>query len=248
MAKLYPIPPSHHHDEVYLKKGEGGVTDHGLLTGLDDHDHPQYLLTTGKAADSDKVDGYHASKTPTASTVPVSGTDKKLDNGWLKASATPTADLIPIAGADNKLDAGWIPEVGVWKAHTVAWTATTNPAIGNGTIVARYVLFGTICILTVGIVAGSTTTFGTGNWKFSLPKACKNTTGINFYGVAHLRKAGTANYERICQIAPSLDANNVLFFNDPTPGSNSLSLNSTTPFSWGDGDSLGFQIQYEFVP
>ena len=37
--------------------GGGGVTDHGALTGLADDDHPQYLLTTGKAADSDKLDG-----------------------------------------------------------------------------------------------------------------------------------------------------------------------------------------------
>ena len=37
--------------------GGGGVTDHGALTGLSDNDHPQYLLTTGKAADSDKLDG-----------------------------------------------------------------------------------------------------------------------------------------------------------------------------------------------
>ena len=36
--------------------GGGGVTDHGALTGLSDNDHPQYLLTTGKAADSDKLD------------------------------------------------------------------------------------------------------------------------------------------------------------------------------------------------
>ena len=33
------------------------ITDHGALTGLGDNDHPQYLLTTGKAADSDKLDG-----------------------------------------------------------------------------------------------------------------------------------------------------------------------------------------------
>jgi hypothetical protein len=37
--------------------GSGGVTDHGWLTGLLDNDHPQYLLTTGKASDSDKLDG-----------------------------------------------------------------------------------------------------------------------------------------------------------------------------------------------
>lgn len=55
----YNLAPAHNHDEVYLKKGEGGgcVTDHGALTGLSDDDHPQYLLTTGKAADSDKLDG-----------------------------------------------------------------------------------------------------------------------------------------------------------------------------------------------
>ena len=33
------------------------ITDHGALAGLGDDDHPQYLLTTGKAADSDKLDG-----------------------------------------------------------------------------------------------------------------------------------------------------------------------------------------------
>ena len=37
--------------------GGSGVTDHGALTGLADNDHPQYLLTTAKAADSDKLDG-----------------------------------------------------------------------------------------------------------------------------------------------------------------------------------------------
>ena len=58
MAKLYPISTAHNHDEVYAKIGEGGVTDHGLLTGLEDNDHPQYLLAaSGKAADSDKLDG-----------------------------------------------------------------------------------------------------------------------------------------------------------------------------------------------
>lgn len=57
MAQPYFIPPHHNHDEVYVKIGEGGVTDHGLLTGLEDNDHPQYLLTTAKAADSDKLDG-----------------------------------------------------------------------------------------------------------------------------------------------------------------------------------------------
>jgi len=42
------------------------ITDHGALTGLGDNDHPQYLLTTGKAADSDKLDGVDSTGFATA--------------------------------------------------------------------------------------------------------------------------------------------------------------------------------------
>jgi hypothetical protein len=47
------------HDVNKLKTLES-LTDHGALTGLADDDHPQYLLTTGKAADSDKLDNLHS--------------------------------------------------------------------------------------------------------------------------------------------------------------------------------------------
>ena len=43
--------------ETELRKTTGSVVDHGGLAGLADNDHPQYLLATGKAADSDKLDG-----------------------------------------------------------------------------------------------------------------------------------------------------------------------------------------------
>ena len=47
MAK-YSLQPGHNHDEIYEKIGEGGggVTDHGLLDGLADDDHSQYLNNT----------------------------------------------------------------------------------------------------------------------------------------------------------------------------------------------------------
>lgn len=50
MAGKYNLSQAHNHDEIYAKIGEGGVTDHGALSGLDDNDHPQYgrpvFLTT----------------------------------------------------------------------------------------------------------------------------------------------------------------------------------------------------------
>ena len=136
--------------------------------------------------------------------------------------------------------------VGAWQSYTVSWTAdTTNPSIGNGTLVGRYTQIGKTCVLVIALTAGSTTTFGSGNWSFSLPKNAKYTTGISFYGVAHLRNSGTANYERIAQIAPTLSTTVINMFTDPTPGSNSLYISSTVPFTWGDGDSLGIEITYE---
>ena len=53
------------------------ITDHGALTGLGDNDHPQYLLTTGKAADSDKLDGYDSTSfgRPVFLTTPKTSTD-----------------------------------------------------------------------------------------------------------------------------------------------------------------------------
>lgn len=44
--------------ETELRKTTGSVVSHGSLAGLSNNDHPQYLLAaTGKAADSDKLDG-----------------------------------------------------------------------------------------------------------------------------------------------------------------------------------------------
>ena len=142
----------------------------------------------------------------------------------------------------------WEQPVGKWQSYTVSWTAdTTNPAIGNGTLTGRYIVIGKLCTYVLGLVMGSTTTYGSGNWAFSLPINAVNTAGINFYGVAHLRKVGTANYERIAQISPSLSTSVINLFTDPTPGSNSANLSETVPFTWGEGDALGFEITYEIA-
>jgi len=154
------------------------------------------------------------------------------------------------AGALKWLQVGGIvnTDLGKWQSHTVSWTAaTTNPAIGNGTLVGRYIVIGKLCTYVLGLVMGSTTTYGSGNWAFSLPVNAVNTAGINFYGVAHLRKVGTANYERIAQISPSLSTSVINLFTDPTPGSNSANLSTSVPFTWGKGDALGFEITYEIA-
>lgn len=58
----------------------------------------------------------------------------------------------------------------VWTAYTPTWTAsTTNPSLGNGTIVGRSLKVGRTVTMTAQLVVGSTTTFGTGNQQIGLP-------------------------------------------------------------------------------
>ena len=181
----------------------------------------------------------------------IAGHDHDSDYLGISAKAADSAKLGGVLHADypqHVIDTALGENTGVWQAFTPTWSAaTTNPSIGNGTLAGRYVQIGKTCVLVIALTAGSTTTFGSGNWSFSLPKTAKNTSGIIFYGVAHIRKSGTANYERIAQISPVISTTVIKLFNDPTQGSNSSNISATVPFTWGDGDSLGFQITYEIA-
>ena len=177
--------------------------------------------------------------------------ERAADLGLGKLS-DPNADRVLFwdesAGALQWLTVGGIvgTDLGKWQSYTPTWTAaTTNPLIGNGTLTGRYIVIGKLCTYVLGLVMGSTTTYGSGDWAFSLPINAMNTAGINFYGVAHLRKSGTANYERIAQISPRISTTVINMFTDPTPGSNSANISATVPFTWGNGDSIGFEITYE---
>jgi hypothetical protein len=84
---------------------------------------------------------------------------------------------------DNKLntDASVIPtnlQAGTgtswaWQAYTPTWTAAgTAPSLGNGTLTGAYTQIGKTVHFRLKFVAGSTTTFGTSGWRFTLPVAC----------------------------------------------------------------------------
>jgi len=77
--------------------------------------------------------------------------------------------------------ASWVEDgiLSSYIAYTPVWTSSgTAPAIGNGTIVGRYkVLAGKNIMFYARIIAGTTTTYGTGNYSLSLPPtaACRTT-------------------------------------------------------------------------
>lgn len=83
-----------------------------------------------------------------------------------------------------------------WTAYTPTWTAaTTNPVLGNGTIVGRYIKVGRTVTFTAQLTIGSTSTFGTGNQQIGLPVATATVTlGSPGLVDVSITRAGAPNF------------------------------------------------------
>ena len=79
------------------------------------------------------------------------------------------------AAAMNSIGEAWAT-----STYTPTWTAaTTNPAIGNGTLTGYWQQINKTIIGRIKMVAGSTTTFGTGTWYFALPTTARSVYAEN---------------------------------------------------------------------
>jgi len=128
-----------------------------------------------------------------------------------------------------------------WTSYTPSWTAAgTAPAIGNGTLSGKYLQVGKNVIVQIVFVAGSTTTFGTGEWRFSLPFASYELSGsaAGHPAAGYVEDAAVAAYTVLAS-RKSGGASNVAFFYNST-----TSLQSTLPFTWGNGDFFNIELVY----
>lgn len=142
------------------------------------------------------------------------------------------------AGAEVALDIGGL----AWTAYTPTWTATTtNPAIGNGTIVGAYVQIGKTVHARVTITMGSTTTYGTGNWMISLPVAAK--ASIRFSG--HLESVDTSAASSVTGRVTGLGSVAYPVASPLTAGGYDRPMTSTVPIPWANTDVLSMVITYE---
>ena len=54
--------------------------------------------------------------------------------------------------------------------YTPTWSSSgTLPVLGNGSITAKYHQAGNLVAVAINLTMGSSTTYGTGYWRFSLP-------------------------------------------------------------------------------
>ncbi|WP_405888897.1 hypothetical protein OG762_37110 [Streptomyces sp. NBC_01136] len=97
---------------------------------------------------------------------------------------------------------------GAWTAYTPVWTASTNPVLGNGTLIGRYSKFGRDVRFHINLTCGGTTTYGSGGYGFTLPFTAA-TNGATMIGTVQL--LGTNRWAGQIVISPSATGTSTLF-------------------------------------
>jgi transcription elongation factor len=134
-----------------------------------------------------------------------------------------------------------------WVSYTPAWTSSgTAPALGNGTIVGASRTLGPKTVhFYILLTMGSTTTYGTGTYRLSLPTAAASRgtsagmviaghlwdNGVALWGVQSCRFVTTSTIELL---APTATADARLAV-----------VAQTVPFTFGNTDVITISGTYE---
>ena len=157
--------------------------------------------------------------------------DSERNWEWLKNLKLEKADL-----AD---------EVGGWSDYTPVWTAaSSNPAIGNGTIAGRYTQLGKTVHARIAVTMGGTTTFGTGIYSFSLPVTCAF-SGFQAIGYGTALDTGTEVYGGIVCPTTTTTAQLAVPVAAYPSAEPSRVISPTVPFTFASTDQIHLSMTYE---
>jgi hypothetical protein len=127
---------------------------------------------------------------------------------------------------------------GVFTSYTPTWSSTGSaPSIGNGSIVGKWWRQGQTVYFSILLTAGSSTTFGSGAWKFTVPIAIESSGSLSFVvsGVAVDNSAGNAAFA-VSSTGFLLSSSTV--FELWVPGGASNVVTPTAPMAWATSDVL----------
>jgi hypothetical protein len=133
----------------------------------------------------------------------------------------------------------------VWVSYTPTWTAaTTNPVLGNGTIKGNFARIGTKITVQIDLAIGSTTTLGSGEWYFSLPRLDYQFGPIQI-GTVQMIGTGTNDYViGTCEVVQNQGKLKIRAKNSAGTYN---TANSSFPVTWGTGASLRLILEYVTV-
>ena len=124
-----------------------------------------------------------------------------------------------------------------WTSYTPTWASSgTAPSLGNGTLQGLYLQVGKLVHVLINFKAGSTTTFGTGAWSFTLPFASKS-LGTGAWGIPLSGYAEDIGIQGF-----SLQSGYSSGSSIEPQGTTGSPLSATSPLVWGNGDFFNIQL------
>lgn len=123
--------------------------------------------------------------------------------------------------------------------YTPTWTSSgTQPSLGNGTLIGKWSIDKNgMVTVTINGTMGSTTTFGTGTYSWSLPFASAS-DGYIKVGSAYTNAGGASFSVGAAAVSSGASTVSVL----PSSGGNSWG--QTIPGTWASGNLFNLQVSY----
>lgn len=130
------------------------------------------------------------------------------------------------------------------RQYEPKWTApTTNPVIGNGTLLGFWgEAFGMVAV-SISMVPGSTTTFGSGIWAFSLPRPARR--GFRQALRASALDVGTQHYDGSASLLGGWTTDEIVIGSNAAGPTNP---HATNPFTWSAANGDWLTISGLYVP
>jgi hypothetical protein len=135
----------------------------------------------------------------------------------------------------------WLTYNTAWQTFTPTWTSSgTSPSLGNGTLTGAYLLQGKSVIWRVHLTMGSTTTYGSGAWRWDTP--------VTTAGVLAGAGGGLGNgslYDTSAAARRMRDVYHSSTTYVSLSDQDGNAVGGSTPFTWANGDTVAFQATAE---
>jgi len=181
-----------------------------------DHTHDQAALSVGTAELVD--DAVTAAKLADNAVVLANMADNSVGTTEIVDLAVTSAKINHFAGT----------------SYTPTWTSTgAAPSLGNGTLDGEFFRYGRLIFFQIQLVWGSTTTGGTGDWRFALPATAGGLSGVGFPvpSLTIMNNSGT-RFVGVNIVSTTTSELRVL------ERVTLADVSATAPFTWGNADFL----------
>lgn len=150
-------------------------------------------------------------------------------------------DVVWVASMGTDLLVLGVHQRSPWEQYFPIWTSASAPlpVLNNGTLDGRFRIRDGQLFCRMRLTVGSTTTFGSGNWRFDYPIGValdqSMGAGENPVGIAIALDSSTGNrYRGICRLQSANNTGCGILFGEAT----SNLCAPAVPFTWAAGDVL----------